>query len=215
MNPIIIECEQRTPEWFAARAGRLTGSVAADILAKLKSGGEPAARRDLRVQLAVERLTGTPMESGFVSTAMQWGIDSEPRARARYEAESGNIVRQTGFVTRKDLLVGCSLDGDVRGFEGILEIKCPKSATHVSYLKDRELPSEYRAQVMHNMWVTGAAWCDFVSFDDRMPAGLDYLCIRVQRDEAAIANYEVEVRKFLTEVDSEVGQLRNLQQGGK
>jgi len=215
MNPIIIECEQRTPEWFAARAGRLTGSVAADILAKLKSGGEPAARRDLRVQLAVERLTGTPMESGFVSTAMQWGIDSEPRARARYEAESGNIVRQTGFVTRKDLLVGCSLDGDVRGFEGILEIKCPKSATHVSYLKERELPSDYRAQVMHNMWVTGAQWCDFVSFDDRMPPGLDYWCIRVPRDEAVIAAYESEVRRFLTEVDSEVGQLRNLQQGGK
>ena len=104
MKPIIIECEQRTPEWFAARAGRLTGSVAADMLAKLKSGGEPAARRDLKLQLAVETLTGTPMEaSGFVSPAMQRGIDAEPLARGRYEAETGNLVRTTGFVIRDDL----------------------------------------------------------------------------------------------------------------
>lgn len=208
----IIDCEQRTPEWFAARAGRLTGSVASDILSKLKSGGEPAGRRDLRLQLAVEILTGKPSEaSTFTNAAMQWGIDSEPRARARYEAESGNAVRCTGFVIREDLRVGCSLDGDVRNFEGIIEIKCPKSTTHVSYLKDPRLPPEYVAQVTHNLWVTGAAWCDFVSFDDRLPNGLDFLCLRVERDETAISAYEVEVLRFLSEVSSEVGQLRNLQ----
>ena len=213
MKPIIIECEQRTPEWFAARAGRLTGSVAADMLAKLKSGGEPAARRDLKLQLAVETLTGTPMEaSGFVSPAMQRGIDAEPLARGRYEAETGNLVRTTGFVIRDDLAVGCSLDGDIRNFEGILEIKCPKSATHCGYLKDRRLPPDYVAQVTHNLWVTGAKWCDFVSWDDRMPTGLDFFMVRVMRDDAVMAAYESDVRRFLDEGASEVGALRNLQQ---
>jgi len=212
MKPIIIECEQRTSEWFAARAGRLTGSVAGDMLAKLKSGGEAAARRDLRLQLAVETLTGTPMEpSGFVSPAMQRGIDAEPLARARYEAETGNLVRTTGFVIREDLAVGCSLDGDIRNFEGILEIKCPKSATHCGYLKDKRLPSDYLPQVTHNLWVTGAQWCDFVSWDDRMPSGLDFFMVRVMRDETVMAAYESDLRRFLTEVQSEVGALRNLQ----
>ena len=213
MKPVIIEVEQRTPAWFAARAGRLTGSVASEMLSRLKSGGESAARRDLKLQLAVETLTGTPMEaSGFVSPAMQRGIDAEPLARGRYEAETGNLVRTTGFVIREDLAVGCSLDGDIRNFEGILEIKCPKSATHCQYLKDKRLPPDYVPQVTHNLFVTGAQWCDFVSFDDRMPAGLDFFMVRVQRDESAIAAYEAEVRKFLTEVQSEVGALRNLQQ---
>ena len=212
MKAVIVECEQRTPEWFAARAGRLTGSVAGDILGKLRSGGEPAARRDLRVQLAVETLTGTPMEqTGFTSAAMQRGIDVEPIARGAYETQTGNIVRTTGFVIREDLAVGCSLDGDIRGFEGILEIKCPKSATHCGYLKEQRLPPDYQAQVTHNLWVSGAQWCDFVSWDDRMPLGLEYFCVRVVRDNAAIAAYEVEVRKFLTEVESEVGFLRSLQ----
>jgi predicted phage-related endonuclease len=216
MKPVIVECEQRTPEWFAARAGRVTGSVAADMLAKLKSGGEPAARRDLRLQLAVETLTGTPMEaSGFVSPAMQRGIEAEPLARGRYEAETGNMVRTTGFVIREDLAVGCSLDGDIRNFEGILEIKCPKSATHCQYLKDKRLPPDYVAQVTHNLWVTGAKWCDFVSWDDRMPAGLDFFMVRVMRDEAVMAAYESDLRRFLAEVESEVGQLRNLQQSRK
>jgi len=212
MKPTILDCLQRSPEWFAARAGRLTGSVAADILGKLRSGGESAARRDLRIQLAVELLTGTPMEqTGFTSAAMQRGIDVEPIARGAYEARTGNIVRTTGFVIRDDLMVGCSLDGDIRAFEGILEIKCPKSATHCGYLKEQRLPPEYLAQVTHNLWITGAQWCDFVSWDDRMPPGLEYFSIRVPRDTSALAAYEVEVRKFLTEVESEVGQLRNLQ----
>ena len=212
MKPTILDCSQRSPEWFAARAGRLTGSVAADILGKLRSGGESAARRDLRIQLAVELLTGKPMEqSGFTSAAMQRGIDSEPAARAAYEAKTGNVVRNTGFVIRDDLMVGCSLDGDIRGFEGILEIKCPKSATMAQYLKDDRLPPDYLPQVTHNLWVTGAQWCDFVAWDDRMPPGLDYFCVRVSRDTNALAVYEAEVRRFLIEVESEVGHLRNLQ----
>jgi len=202
--PVIVNCEQRSPEWFGFRAGKLTGSVASAILATLKSGGEPAARRDLRTQLAVEQITGQPMESeGYINAAMQRGIDLEPAAVAAYEAETGYMVRKTGFVVLDDTPLGCSLDGDVQNMTGILEIKCPKSSTHVGYLRDKRLPPEYVAQVTHNMLVTGAQWCDFVSYDDRLPDGLQFFMFRVERNEAAIRAYEAEALKFLAEVARE------------
>ena len=211
MTPRIIDCEQRSPEWFAARAGRLTGSVADAVVSKLKSGGEPAARRDLRTQLAIESITGLPVETeGFVSKDMQRGIDLEATAVGCYEAETGNMVRKTGFIIRDDLLVGCSTDGDVEDLKGILEIKCPKSATHVGYLKANRLPPEYVAQVMHNLWVTGAEFCDFVSFDDRLPEGLQYFHVRAMRADLDVAGYEAEALRFLSEVRNEVETLKSL-----
>jgi hypothetical protein len=117
----IVDAAQRSPEWFAARAGKVTGSRAADVLAKVKSG-EAAARRDYRLQLAVERITGTPMENGFVSADMQRGIDLEATAAARYEAATGHLLRHTGFLAHDTLAAGCSLDGDVDDFTGIVEI---------------------------------------------------------------------------------------------
>ena len=213
MKPIIHECEQRSPEWFALRAGRLTGSAADAITAKpLKSGGEPAVRRDLRVQLAIETLTGKPVQNDvFVSAAMQRGIDLEGKARDAYEARTGNIVRQTGFVTHPVLQgIGCSLDGDIRNFEGILEIKCPKSATMVGYWTEGGLPTEYVPQVMHNMLTTGATWCDFVAFDDRMPEGLEFFMVRVTREQLQLDEYEAKVLAFIREVGAQVGLLRHL-----
>lgn len=210
MNKVILDCEQRTPEWFAARAGRLTGSAARDMMAKIKSG-EAAARRDLRTSLAIERLTGQPYETdGFVSKEMQRGIDLEPVARAMYEAETGNFVRSTGFIYAEDLMVGCSLDGDIRSFEGIIEIKCPKSATMINYHLNNSLPAEYLWQVTHNLWVTGAEWCDFVAYDDRLPEKLQFFRHRAFAKDLDIPAYDVAARAFLTEVESEVGQLRNL-----
>lgn len=208
MSPVIIDCEQRTPEWFAARAGRLTGSVADAVLATLRSGGEPASRRDLRTQLAIETITGRPVESdGFINREMQRGIDLEPVARGIYEAETGLTVRQTGFVIRPGLPIGCSLDGDIDGFAGIVELKCPKSATHVGYLKRGGLPAEYVPQVTHNLWVTGAEWCDFVSFDDRLPDGLQFFCFRAERSTLDLKAYEVAALKFLDEVKAEADML--------
>jgi len=210
----IIECEQRTLEWFAARAGKITGSVAGDVLAKLKSGLEPASRRDLRISLAIERFTGKPMESdGFVNAAMQRGIDKEGDARMAYQIATSNEVRQTGFVVSDDNTMGCSLDGDVDGFKGIIEIKCPKTATHIQTLKDRKLPVDYRWQVTHNLLVTDAAWCDFVSFDDRMPFGLQMVVIRVNRSELDLDTYRIALAAFNNEIDAEVESLCNLQQG--
>jgi hypothetical protein len=113
VNFTINNAEQRSPEWFAARCGRLTGSQAGDMLATVKSKGEAAGRRNLRAKLVVERLTGEPQEDGFDSEWMRRGRELEPRAFDEYEAATGNVVRRTGFLSHTELPVGCSLDGDV------------------------------------------------------------------------------------------------------
>jgi len=199
----IIDCEQRSEPWFRARAGRLTGSVAADIFATLKSGGEPACRRDLRTRLVVERLTGKPQEDDFQNADMRRGIELEPAARKAYEARTGNLVEQTGFLAHTDLHIGCSLDGHVGDFEGIVELKCPRSARHFAYLKAKALPTEHRYQIVHNLFVSGAAWCDFVSYDPTMPDRLQVFVVRVLRDEKEMASYEFAARQFLKEVEAE------------
>lgn len=200
MKFTIHDAPQGTPEWLAARAGRLTGSRAGDMLAKVKAG-EAAGRRDYRVQLVTERLTGCPQEDGYQSAEMKWGNEQEPFARMAYEAATGIIVRQTGFLALDEIMAGCSLDGDVEKFTGIVEFKCPKSATHIAYLSDGGLPSKYRPQVTHNLWVTGAQWCDFVSFDPRLPENLQLLIVRVNRADVDLAAYEAEALAFLAEVE--------------
>jgi hypothetical protein len=207
MSFTIIDAEQRSREWFAARLGRLTGSRAADMLATIKSG-EAAARRDLRTQLVCERLTGQVQEDVFINAAMQHGIDCEPLAFAAYEAQTGTLVQRSGFLAHDEHMAGCSLDGHVGDFEGIIELKCPKSTTHLRYLRGGVMPSDYWPQVAHNMWVTGAAWADFVSFDDRFPPELQLFIVRVERDEAAMADYEKRALAFLREVDTEVQALK-------
>lgn len=209
-NFTILDAEQRSAEWFAARAGRLTGSRAGDMLATIKTG-EAAARRDLRVQLVVERLTGQPQEDSYVNAVMQWGIDHEADAFGAYEAQTGNLVRRTGFLTHTGLMVGCSLDGDVEDFGGIVEIKCPKSATHYGYLKSGAVPSNHIPQILHNLWVSGAAWCDFVSYDPRFPDALRLFVQRIPRSEINIIAYEATALKFLTEVDAECAALTALE----
>ena len=208
-NFSIIDAEQRSEQWFAARLGRLTGSRAADMLATIKSG-EAAARRDLRMQLVCERLTLGLQEDSFVNTAMQRGIDLEPLAFAAYEGVTGQLVERTGFLRDYKHMAGCSLDGHVGDFEGIVELKCPKSATHLRYLRDGSMPAEHLAQVLHNLWITGADWCDFVSFDDRFPVNLQLFRVRVMRDDAAIAEYAEKALAFLAEVESEVAAVQTM-----
>lgn len=207
----IIEAEQRSEMWFAARAGRVTGSKASAVLAKIRSG-EAAARRDYRTQLAIERIVGQPQEDGYINAEMQRGIDKEPNAIAMWEAETGLIARRTGFLSMNEFKAGCSLDGDVDNFDGLLEVKCPKSAVHVAYLRAARLPPEYVPQATHNMWVTGASRIHFVSFDDRLPEGLQFFHVVVERAElrTEIEAYEQEVTRFLAEVDAEVKALEKL-----
>jgi hypothetical protein len=205
----ILTMEQGTPEWFAARLGRVTGSRAKDVLATIKSG-EAAARRDYRVELVTERLTGQPQDDGFVSKDMQRGTDLEPEAFAAYEAETGVLVRRTGFIALDHMMIGCSLDGDVDNLAGLIEIKCPKMATHYRYLMSANAPPEHRAQMLHNVWVTGAAWCDFVSYDPRFPEGLRLVIRRVTFTPEEIAAYADAVSVFLAEVDRDELAARSL-----
>jgi len=209
---VIINADQRSPEWFRARAGRLTGSRAADMLSTIKSG-ESAARRDYRLQLTCERLTGQPQDDLFINASMQRGIEMEPFARSAYEAKTGNVAVQTGFLSHATHLAGCSLDGHVDHFAGIVELKCPKSATHLRYLREGVLPKEYVPQVTHNAWIAGADYVDFLSYDDRFPSDLQVFYVRVLVKDLDIAGYEQSALAFLSEVDNEVNALRGWKAG--
>jgi putative phage-type endonuclease len=197
--------EQGTPEWQALRIGKLTASRVADMLATVKAG-ESMSRKNLRADLIAERLTGSKTES-YSNSAMNWGVETEPQARAAYEVFSYNFVDQVAFVDHQTIPnFGCSPDGLV-GDDGLIEIKCPNTSTHLEYIETRKPPSKYLTQIMSQMSVTGRQWCDFVSFDPRLPDGLKLLVVRIERDEDAIAKLEAEAIKFLAEVDAKMVEL--------
>jgi hypothetical protein len=207
----IIDVPQRSNEWHAARIGRLTSSRANDMLTELKSGkGEAAGRRNLRMLLALERVTGKPQERGFQSAPMQHGAEKEEAAYAAYEALTGEMLTRTGFLSHDSLMAGASLDGHVGNFEGLIEIKAPLPATHWEYLRSGKVPTDYYRQVLHSLWLTGAAWCDWMSFCDEFPANLQSKIVRVNRVEAEIAEYDTKARAFLAEVDAEVNAVNTL-----
>lgn len=206
--------EQRTPEWYAARAAKITGSVADALYAKLKSGGEPASRRDLRFAIAVELVTGTAIEDdGYQSYEMKRGIELEPTVVTAYEAATGEIIERVGFVERLDCAAGCSPDGVVyRGdrIAGMVQIKCPKTAIHIGYIRDGGVPSEYVAQVTHELWVTGAEWLDFVSFDPRLPPDLQLYRHRVTPADFNFKDHEARVHKLIAEARVEADEIRKM-----
>ena len=196
---------QGSAEWLAARAGCLTASAIADMLAKTKTG-EAASRANLRARLVAERLTGIPQD-GFSNAAMQWGNEQEPFARAAYEIHSGNLVDQTGLVMHPSIpYAGASPDGLVDDC-GLVEIKCPNTATHIKYLLSGDAPKEYQPQMLWQMECTERKWCDFVSFDPRMPSHLQLFVVRFDRDEGRLNDVRAEAVKFLAEVDSMINQL--------
>lgn len=197
--------QQRTSEWFAARAGKVTASKVADVVARTKTGYS-ASRENYLAQLTVERLTGQPAES-FSNAAMQWGTDQEPFARAVYELTKGDMVEETGFVIHPSITdSGASPDGLV-GDDGLIEIKCPNTATHIETLLGGEIAGKYIHQMQWQMACTGRQWCDFVSFDPRMPEHLQLLVKRVPRNDEHIAMLEGEIIKFLAELDDRVARL--------
>lgn len=203
--------DQRTDEWFALRLGRATASRFGDIMAKGRNGYEPAARKNYRAQLVSERLTGVKDET-YTSAAMQWGVDNEETARLRYELRTGNEPVECGFFTHDTLQAGASPDGLI-GDDGLLEIKCPNSATHIETLKKQAVPSQYKWQVQGQLWITGRQWCDFVSYDPRMPSNAQVFITRVQRDDAAIKELEGQITTFLREVEAEVQFIKNYKEG--
>jgi hypothetical protein len=199
-NFTVIEAPQKSPEWRKARAGRLTGSMAHTLFVTGKGGKESVQRRDYRLQLVSERIAGEAQENLFFTRDMERGIEIEPMAFAAYEA-GGEMVRKTGFLQHNTYMAGCSLDGDIGDFSGIIELKCPKMATHLTYLAEPDqLRLDYYAQVRHNLWISGAAFCDLMSFDDRMPPHKQLLRIRIEAHNADLPAYEAEALKFLGEV---------------
>lgn len=191
--------EQGSAEWFAARLGRITASRVSDVMARTKSG-YGAARKNYMMELLCQRLTGN-REEGFTSAAMQRGIDMEPLARSAYEVETGRIVTEASFVTNPLYgQIGASPDGFV-GDDGLIEIKCPNTAQHVACLQKNEPDSRYWWQMQCQMFCTDALWCDFVSFDDRMPEQLQVFITRVDRDEQAIETLRDECLEFLGELE--------------
>jgi len=199
--------EQRTDEWFAARLGKVTASRVADVIAKTKTGYS-SSRDNYMAQLVCERLTGKPTE-GFSNAAMEWGTQTEPQARAAYSAKTGELVEEVGFIPHASVPgSGASPDGFVG--EGLIEIKCPNTATHLEYVLDGKPPGKYVTQMQWQMSVTGAPWCDFVSYDPRLPEHLQLLIVRVPRDDEYIKMLEQEVTKFLQELDEKVNKLEKV-----
>jgi len=199
--------EQRTEEWFAARMGKVTASRVADLMAKTKSGPS-ASRANYMADLIVERLTGIRPE-GFTSAAMQWGTDTEPQARAAYEFLTDAEVAEEGFVLHPIIAdFGASPDGLI-GDVGLLEIKCPNTAAHIETLLTGEVPGKYVTQMQAQMACTGRTWCDFVSFDPRMPGDMQLFVRRVARDDAFITQMEGEITSFLAEMAQKLDALRS------
>ncbi len=197
---------QGTPEWFDQRLGKATASRIADIVAKTKSGPS-TSRANYAAQLVAERLTGNPAES-FTNGAMQWGVDTEAEARDAYRQHSLADVAECGFIDHPTLAMsGASPDGLV-GDDGMVEIKCPNTATQIATLLGGSVPAKYLTQMMWQMACTGRQWCDFASYDPRLPETMRLFVQRVERDDERIAELEAEVTAFLAEVDDTVAKLR-------
>lgn len=202
------QIEQRSSAWFEARLGRVTASRVADVIAKTKSGYS-ASRDNYMAQLICERLTGQQGES-FTNAAMTWGTETEPLARSAFEAYADVMVEEVGFVPHPSIeMSGASPDGLV-GLFGMLEIKCPNTATHIDTLLSQTVPGKYITQMQWQMRCCERQWCEFVSFDPRLPQDLQLFVKRVEFDPEYVAMLEKEVIQFLAELDDKVNKLTNL-----
>lgn len=197
--------EQRSESWYAARCGSLGASQLNEALATTKSGWG-VSRENLKNRIIAERLTGVPAET-YQNAAMQWGVDQEDNARTAYEASRGVFVQEMGIALHPTLLhTHASPDGLV-GDDGLIEIKCPNTTTHIETLRVKKAPSKYINQMLWQMRCTDRQWCDFVSYDPRLPSHLQLFVTRVERDDVAIAGLELKVAEFLNEVQQEIDRL--------
>jgi len=202
----VIDCIQGTPEWHAARCGRIGASSIADATARTKTGWG-AMRANLAARLVVERLTGAQTE-GFTSDAMRWGTEQEPAAREMYGFASGLEVKQVGLVLHPAISMSHASPDGLVGDDGLVEIKCPSSAVHIDTLLGGAIDGKYVKQMQWQMACTGRAWCDFVSYDPRMPAEMQLHVERVHRDPQMISDLEMAVVLFLAEVAETVEKLQ-------
>ena len=199
--------EQRTDDWFAARLGKVTASRVSEVIAK----GKGATREGYMADLIVERLTGQRV-GGFTTVHMEWGTEQEPHARAAYSAHTGELVEEVGFIDHPRIAnSGASPDGLVG--DGLVEIKCPATATHLDTLLAGTVPSKYVPQMQWQMACTGRAFCDFASYDPRLPDHLRLFVKRVPRDDDYIKALEGEVTFFLSELEEKLSKLQELNRG--
>jgi putative phage-type endonuclease len=203
-----VEIIQRSDDWYAARCGSLGASQVHMAIARTKTGWG-ASRDNVMAQLIAERMTGQPQES-FTNAAMRWGTETEPQARAMYEIERGVDVVEVGLY-RHPTIAGthASPDGLV-GDDGLVEIKCPNTATHIDTLLSQSIDGKYITQMQWQMACAGRAWCDFVSFDSRMPADLQMWVRRVERDDKVISDLEELVAGFIRELENKLARLESL-----
>jgi len=200
--------EQYSDEWWQARLGKATASKIADIVAKTRSGVS-ASRTNYEAQLIAERLTGTPPDC-YTSAAMQWGTDKEPEARSAYQFFADLEVQEVGFFDHPYIeMSGASPDGLV-GTDGLVEIKCPNTATHLATLINGKVPAQYMTQMQWQMACTERTWCDWVSYDPRLPESMRLFIKRIERDDERISVLEKEVRRFLDEVAGKVVKLKTM-----
>lgn len=198
----VLEMAQRSNAWKAARVGRLTGAGAGALLAqRLRGKGELEIRARLRSRLVAERLTGIPLDDNVRGKAIDHGIETEPAAFRAYEARTGMIARRVGFLQLRSQMAGASPDGLVQAGAGVLEMKCPNTTTHLDYLESGQVPEEYVGQLLHNVYIAGAEWADFVSFDPRLPAHLQLFRVRFEPTASELHSYRMLVAMFLAEVD--------------
>lgn len=197
--------EQRTDEWFAARCGKVTASALYKVMARTKTGWG-ADRANYASQLITERLTGRPAES-YSNAAMQWGIETEAQARAAYAFQVDDMPVEIGFLDHPTIAMsGASPDGLV-GLNGMIEIKCPNTTTHIATLDGAPIDRKYLYQMQWQMACAERDWCDFVSFDPRLPPAMQLHIQRVERDDELLAELERHVTEFLAEVAETVARL--------
>lgn len=201
MNQPYINIEQGSDEWKVARLGHVTASNMADVMSKGKGNAEAIGRYKYKVRLVAERLTQTAAES-FSNAAMEWGVEQEQFACIEYESRLETFVDKTGFWLHPEIKwLGVSPDRLVDS-DGLIEVKCPNTTTHLNYWLENKIPTDYYKQIQCQLWVTGRQWCDFVSYDPRLPKRNQLLVIRAERDESLIKEMEAETLKFLEEVES-------------
>jgi len=200
----VLSMPQGSPEWLAARAGKVTASRISDVMAAKTT----AAYKNYQAQIVAEILTGQPQESGFTNAAMQWGTEQEKFARAEYEMACDWTVDEIGIVLHPTIERGAASPDGLVSTNGLVEIKCPKTATHLQTLVDKKQPRQYENQMLWQIACTGREWCDFVSYDPRLPEDLQLFVHRFDRDDKRIEEIEAAVTQFLSEVDEMIDNIR-------
>ena len=200
----VLSMPQGSPEWLAARAGKVTASRINDVMAAKST----AAYRDYRAQIVAEILTGVPQESGFINDYMQWGTKQEKFARVEYEMLCNWTVDEVGLVLHPTIEQGAASPDGFVSTDGLVELKSPKTSTHLQTLVDKKQPRQYENQMLWQMACTGRQWCDFVSYDPRLPEDLQLFVHRFDRDEKRIEEIEAAVKQFLTEVNEMIDKIK-------